>query len=174
MIAHDHDDGVAHEIVGVEIRQQAAHLGVHEGNLADVRMPRVSRLERLRRIVRRVRVVEMHPPEEARGAGAIEPGERLIGDLIAGTVDAAERERLVLAEIEVVEIGLETLRDAPLVVEDVRADESARREAERLQALGQRGLALIEKEAAVVANAVRRRQLAGEDRRMRRERQRRG
>ena len=150
-----------------------ADLRIDERDLADVGAPRVARLERLGRIVRRVRVVEVDPAEEALVLDLVEPGERLVGDLVARPIDAAERERLVLAEIEVVEVGLEPLRDAPLVVEHVGADESAGVEAARLEPLGQRRLAVVEEEAAVVAHAVRGRILAGEDRRVRRERERR-
>src|ERR1700676_3692280 len=127
-------------------------------------MALVPRFERLGRIVRRMRVVEMDPSEKARRAGAFEPGQRMVGDFVAGTIHAAERQRLVLAQIEVIEIRLEALRDAPLVIEHVRADEAAGGEAARLQSLRQGRLAIVEKESAVVADAVCRRKLTREDR----------
>src|SRR3954451_3293834 len=116
----------------------------------------------------------MDPPEKARSGNFVEPRERVVGHFVAGPIDAAERQRLVLREVEVVEVGLKTLGDAPLVVEYVRANEPASGEAARLQPLGHRGLAVVEKEPAVVAHAVSRRELSREDGRMRRQRERRG
>src|SRR6202035_5887032 len=111
-----------------------------------------------------MRIVEMDPSEEARRSGAVEPSQRMVGNLVAGTIHAAERQRLVLAQIEVIEVRLEALRDAPLVIEHVRADEAAGGEAARVQPLRQGRLAIGEKESAVVADAVRRRKLTREDR----------
>ena len=166
VIAHHDDDRVAREIMIVEIREQTADLRVDERDLADVRPAGVARLERLRRRVRRVRVVEMDPAEEARCAGAIEPGERLVGDLVARPVDAAERQRLVLAQIEVVEIGVEALVQPPPRIEHVGADEGARREPAALEHPGERRLARVEEEAAVVPDTVFGWKLAREERRV--------
>ena len=173
VIAHHHDDGVAREIVLVEVREQPADLRIDEGDLADVGAVRVARLEGLRRRVRRMRVVEVDPPEEARSGDLVEPRQRVIGYFIAGPIDAAERQRLIFRQVEVVEVGLKALRDPPLVIEYVGADEPAGGEAARLQPLGHRRLAVVEEEPSVVAHAVPRRELSREDRRVRRQRQRR-
>src|SRR5262252_5551962 len=119
-----------------------------------------------------MRVVEVHPAEESRASDLVEPRQRLVRDLVAGTVDAAERERLILAQVEIVEVCLKALRDAPLVIEDVGADETAGREPLRLQPFGKRRLLVVEEESAVVADAMRRRKRASKDRGVRRQRQR--
>ena len=76
-------------------------------------------------------------------------------------------------EIEVVEVGVEPLIDPPLRVEHIRTNESASAIAARLEDFRQRDLIRAEEEPAVVADAVLRRELAGEDARVRRQRQRR-
>ena len=120
-----------------------------------------------------MRVVEMDPSEKAPRPDPIQPRKRFVGHFVAGAIDAAERQRLVFRQVEIVEVGLESLRYAPFVIEHVRADEAARREPAIAQALGERRLAVVEKKAAVVADAVGRRKLAGEDRRMSGQRERR-
>src|SRR3954471_15641036 len=115
----------------------------------------------------------MDPPEKALRPDTVEPRDGLVGNFVAGAVDAAQRERLILAQIEVVEIGLKPLGDSPLVIEDVSADESTGAESRRLQPLGNRRLGLVKKKPAVVAYAVCWRKRAGENRGMRRQRQRR-
>ena len=69
-----------------------------------------------------------------------------------------------MAEIEVVEVGVETLRDAPLRVEHERADEATGAQPRGGEQLRKDDVFLSEVEAAVVAHPVRRRELAGEDR----------
>ena len=78
------------------------------------------------------------------------------------------------AHIELVEIGIEALRDAPSPIEHIRADEAAGLEPVRLQPLGERRFPGVQKEPAVVPDTVRRRIPSGEDRRVRRQRQRHG
>ena len=121
-----------------------------------------------------MRVVEVDPGKEFRRADAVEPRERVIRHLVARTLDAAERDAAVLRQIEVVEVRVEALRHPPLAIEDVRADESAGAEPVALESLGQRGLVLAEEEAAVVAHPVCTGELAGEKRRVCRQRQGRG
>ena len=120
-----------------------------------------------------MRVVEMDPSEKAPRPDPIQPRKRFVGHFVAGAIDAAERQRLVFRQVEIVEVGLESLRYAPFVIEHVRADEAARRVAARLQPLGDRRLLVVEEEAAVVADAVRGGILSGEDRRVGRQRERR-
>jgi hypothetical protein len=57
---------------------------------------------------------------------------------------------------------VESLRDAPPVVEDVGADKSARTIAVCLQRFGQRRDLIADVEAAVVAHAMEGRERAGE------------
>ena len=115
----------------------------------------------------------MHPREEARRRGLIEPGERPIDDLVARPLDGRQNGPLRLPEIEVVEVAVEPLGDTPSSIEHVGADEAAGAEAGGLEALGERGLTIVEKEAAVVADTVRRRVFSGEDRGVCRQRERR-
>ncbi len=49
----------------------------------------------------------------------------MVGDLVAGPLDAAERDAAVLREVEVVEVLLEALGHTPFVVQHVGADEAA-------------------------------------------------
>jgi hypothetical protein len=60
----------------------------------------------------------------------------------------------VLLQVEVVEVGVEALRDPPSPVEHERGDEAARAVALVLQHLRQRHLVVADVEAAVVAHAV--------------------
>jgi hypothetical protein len=173
VIAHDDNHRAIGEVMRVEVGEQASDLRIDKRDLADVRMAGIARLERFGRIVRGMRVIEVHPAEEPLRADRVEPPQRVVGNFVPRPIDAAKRERLVLAQIEVVEVGLKALRDSPLVVEHVGADEAAGREPIRLQPLGQRRLTLVEKEATVIADAVRGRERPGEDRGVCRQRQRR-
>ena len=69
-------------------------------------------------------------------------------------------------EIEVVVVVVESLRDAPPVIEDVRPDESSCVIAACFHHLGQRRDLVADVEAAVVAHAVEDRERAGEQRRV--------
>ena len=89
---------------------------------------------RLRRIVRRVRVVEVNPARRTGVPRLLQPWQRVVHDLVAATLDLPIESDLVLRQVEVVEVRVESLIDAPLRVEHVRADESAGRESARLEA----------------------------------------
>src|SRR5881628_1367269 len=104
-----------------------------------------------------MRVVEVHPTKEPRRFHGVEPRQRAFRDLACRTLDVGERRRLVLRKIEVIEVRVEALGNSPGAVEHVRADESAGLESLCFQAFGQRRLALVEEEAAVVANTMMRR-----------------
>jgi len=92
--------------------------------------------------------------------------QRVVRDVIARPLHLAQRRRLVLREVEIVKVSVETLRDAPGPIEHVRADESSGTEAVRLQPLGECRLPCVEEEAAIVAHAVMRRVFRGEERRV--------
>ena len=99
----------------------------------------------------------MHPAEEAlRRRRVSSHASALSATSLPGRSTLPSDSDWYLLRVEVVEVGLEPLRDAPLAIQHVGADEAAGREPARLQPLGQRRLALVEKEAAVVADAVRR------------------
>src|SRR6478752_4756597 len=113
-----------------------------------------------------MRVVKVDPGEKLRRADGFEPLERMVRNFVAASLDAAEGDAAILREIEVVEVLLEPLRDSPFVVQHVCADEATRPESPALEAFGHRGLAVAQEKAAVIAHPVRRRQLAGEERRV--------
>jgi len=108
-----------------------------------------------------VRVVEVDPGEERLLAhrGVTHPLQSLAQNLVAPALDVAHAHRLVLREVEVVEVAVEALGDPPAVIEDIGGDEPAGRPAVRLQDLGQGHPLGSELEAAVVAHPVR----AGEE-----------
>ena len=149
-------------------REPPDHL-VGVGDLGQVRLARIARGEGLGRVVGRVRVVEVDPGEEAPLADRLEPGERVVHDLVAGLLDRAERDHLVLGEVEIVGVLVEALGEAPLRLEHPGGHEGSRGKARLVQPLGERHLLLVQEEAAVVAHAVVGRHEASEDRRVRRE-----
>ena len=173
VVADDDNHRAVVEAERLELGDDAADLAVGEGNLAVVRVSLVTRRERLGRVVGRVRVVEVDPGEERRALRVPNPRQGLVHDLVAGPLDVRQRHAALPAEVEVVEVGVESLVDPPLAVEHVRADEPAGAVAPRLQDLGERELFGAEEEAAVVAHAVLGRELAGEQARVRRQGERR-
>src|SRR3954454_1010416 len=110
-----------------------------------------------------MRVVEVNPRKERRIFRLLDPGQGLVHHLVARTLDRGERNRARFAQVELVEVGVETLVDAPLGVEHVRANEPAGAVAAALEHLSKRQLLGSEKEAAVVTNTMFRRELAGEN-----------
>jgi hypothetical protein len=170
VIADDDDDGAFEQIAIAEELDHAADLRVRERDLPLVGIAGIAALERFRRIVRGVRIVEMDPREKRRGAVLVDPRQRAVDDLVARALDRAHREDLVLGQIEVVEIGVEPLRDAPLRIEHVGRDEAPGRVAAGLQGLGERLLLVVEEVPAIVADAMLRRKAPGEERGVRRQR----
>ncbi len=102
----------------------------------------------------------------------VEPGQRLVDDLVTPPADVGQRHRRVLRKVEVVEVAIEALVESPFRVEDVGSDECAGRPAAPLEQRGEGEARGVEDEAAVVAHAVRRRNGTREDRRVGRQRQR--
>ena len=105
----------------------AADLRVREGDLAAVGIAGVLRLERLGRRVRRVRVVEVDPREEAAGPWptSIHGSAVSTTSLPGRWMSPGDLPPRCTAGIEVVEVGVEALVDAPLAVEHVGRDEPA-------------------------------------------------
>ena len=137
------------------------------GDLAVVEAPRPAgevALERLGGIIWGMRVVEMDPAEEAPVSEPFEPIQEGLDDLPSLALDGIEAGLLVLGQVEVVEVAVEALVQAPAGVEDEGADERARRPAFRPQDLGQGRFGRGQVEAAVVPDAVGERIGPGQDR----------
>ena len=115
----------------------------------------------------------MDPGEEARVRGLVEPRQRGVRDLARRPFDLVQRQPHGVAQFEVVEVVVEALGDAPLGVEHERPDEAAGAQTLVPQDLGQNDVLVAQIESAVVPDPVSRRELSGEDRRMRRQCQRR-
>ena len=175
MIARDDDDRPRARIA--ERVEQPPELRVRERHFRVVRplhRPRKPRRIVLRRRIRRVRIVHVDPGEERLLGLLPQPSRRLIHHFVPRPLRRVDpRRELVLREVEVVEIGVEPLSDPPPSVEDERADEPAGAVALPLQHLGQGRLLIADVELAVVADAVEGRERAGEQRCVRRQRQRR-
>src|SRR5262249_37737592 len=75
--------------------------------------------------------------------------------------------------IEVIEVRLEALRDAPSAIQYERADEPTGAVPMLLKHLGERRLIVAQVELTVVADAMKGRKRAGEERGVRRQRERR-
>ena len=166
VIGHDHDNRAIETSGRFELLQQTSDQRVGGRNLTVVRplrRCREPRSIRLRRRIRTVGIVKVHPREERRLSIAIEPCERVIDDFAAGTLRRVEPgAHLEFREIEVVEILVEALSDAPASIEDERSDEAAGAIAAGFHRLGQRGQLVVDIEAAVVAHAVKPRKGAGQ------------
>ena len=173
MIADRDDDRVSGPVVVVEPLEKAADLRVHVGDLAEVGTVPIALGPGFRRLVGRVRVVVVDPGEEALTGGLVEPRQRGVGHLARRSFDLVERHVHGVAEVEVVEVVVEALADPPLRVEDERRHESPGAQPLVAQDLRQDHVLVVQVEAAVVPNPMRRRILASEDRRVRRQRQRR-
>ena len=119
---------VLREFVFVQPVEQLPDQGIGEQHLrvvgglgvaADPRRPR------LRRLVGPVRVVEVDPGKEPFLLHPVHPVERRREDLVAGALHAVEADPLELAEVEVVEVAVETLVEPPAGVDDEGGDERA-------------------------------------------------
>ena len=162
--------------VGLERVEHAPELRVGGGDLGVVGA--FERARKLRRVLPRrgvggVRVVEVDPEEERPLALRREPAQRLVHRLVPRALDRVHP-RLFLepAQVEVVEVALEALVDAPARVEHEGRDEPSGPEAAGLQDLGERLLLLAQVVAAVVADGVAGGEGPGEERGVRRQRER--
>ena len=143
VIAHHDDPALLGADARLERFDQPAELGVHGGDLGQVR--RVgrgaeARAVRLRRLVRLVRVVVVHPEEERPAILAREVVESARG--------GRGRRALVGAGIELVVVDLEPALEAELAVERKTRDERGGRPPGGTQPLGG------QLDAPVVAAAV--------------------
>ena len=84
----------------------------------------------------------------------LQPRHRVVDDFVGAPGDVAERDRPVLRDVELVDVGVESLVEAPLRIEHERADERAGAVIPRPSALGERHVPGIEDVAAVVTHAV--------------------
>jgi hypothetical protein len=140
VVAHDYDDRAIEEVVCVQVRDDAAHLRVGEGNLCIVRAAAQTGGVRFRRFVRRVRIVQVEPAEEARAACAVEPPQCLVHDFVRRPLDVPQRDPAVLRQVEVVEVRVEPLIEPPLRVQDVGRHERAGSDLPLFQELREREL----------------------------------
>ena len=102
-----------------------------------------------------MRVVEVHPGEERPLPVGAEPLEGLVHHLRARTLDRVHAGHVAeLLEVELVEVAVEALSDAPAPVEDEGANEAAGAVALVLEDLGQGHLLVAQVEAAVVSHSV--------------------
>ena len=173
VIAHHRDDRpVEQALRAPESSITRAELRIGERDLALVQPAGIPSPVRLGRIVRAVRVVEVQPREEALSFDFLEPRQRPIDDLVGRTLHGA-REAADLPRVEIVDVGGETVVDAPLVIEHVHCDDGARVEPRILQDGRERRLFRRQEEAPVVTHAVLGGESPGEDAAVRRQRQRR-
>ena len=173
VIGCHHDVGLVGLAGVVQPRGQPADQGVGPGDLTDVGPVGVSRPEGLGRLVRGVRIVQVHPHEERGRVVLAGPRQGGVDDLRSGTLHAAQKDRSLLGHLELVEVPVEPLGQAPARVEDKGSDEAAGPVAGLPEALGQ-GLQLFRRDVhAVVAHPVVGRVGSGEQRRVRGQRQRR-
>ena len=159
--AFSHAIEPAHDLVGVR-------------HLAEVGLALVARGEGLGRLVGGVGVVEVDPGEEGLLLHRLQPGQGEVHHLVPLLLHGAEVDDLVLGQVEVVGVDVEALVEAPARVEHPRPHEGPGRVAGLLHPLRERRLRGVQEEAAVVADAVVRRDEPREDRRVRGQGHRRG
>ena len=157
MVPHQDQQGVVSEFCLVQPVEQLPDQGIGEQHLrvvggfgvaADPGRPR------LRRLVGPVRVVEVDPGEEPFLLHLVHPVERRLEDLVAGALHAVEADPFELAEVEVVEVAVETLVEPPPGVDDEGGDERAGPVPRVLERFGQRLGVLPDVVAAVVPHSV--------------------
>ncbi len=152
--------------------QQHAELLVRERNLAVVRAVVKTRPEGLRRIGRRVRVEQVHPHEDGpRGGRLPQPRQRRGHRLVSAAFDVGGPRRVVAAREPVV-VDRKATTEAEPVVHRKPGHEGCRLVAGLREPLGDRGHVGAENEPGVVANPMAQRRQAGENRRVRGQRQR--
>ena len=141
---------------------------IDERHFAVVGLIVVGRGEISRRLVRRVRIEHVHPGEEAI-RGLADPVDRTRDDLVTSAF--RHREADVSLELgDLIVVHVEPRREPEALRQRKPADERARGKARRLKARGERGRAILDAKAAVVAHAMLVRQPAGEDGGVRRKR----
>ncbi len=164
VVAGHRHHGLPGQAALLERRQQAADLLVDRGDLAIIGTPGMALAVRRRRRVGGMGVVQVDPEEEGTGVigpGRGEPGEGAVDHLPARPFGFEGRagDRIPL---DLVIVDLEPAPQAEPAVEHEGADEGAGAVALRREQRGQGGRPLGEGADAVVAQAVMRRQKAGE------------
>ena len=99
VIADEDDEGALAQVAGVEEGQHAADLRIHECDGALIPGRPVG--PALGRVVRRVRVVEMQPSEKPRTRRRVQPGQRVIDDLVGRPPHIVEVEVIASSRVEV-------------------------------------------------------------------------
>ena len=176
VIAGNDDDGTSHQPARAERVEQARELRVGVCDLAVVRR-RGPRAELGRRIVRGVGIVEVDPQKKWLMADgrwlAAEPGERAVDDRRRRSLGFEAIGRVGIAR-DLIVVGVEPLRQAEAAIEHERADKRRGLVAGVLQSPRDRLVRLGQRVDPVFADAVRRRQQPGVNRRVRRQGQRHG
>ena len=171
MVRGHEDEGARRPALRLQEPQQPAELRVHEGDLAVVGAAGEPRREVRRRLVGRVGV-EVVDPEEPRGRRPrFQPRPGRGRRLVRGTLHVG-RAAPVLAVGQVIVVHVEPAREAEAPVQREPGDEGRRPVPRVVEGLGQGGDGLGQHEVAVVAHAVAKRGEPGEDRGVRRCRER--
>jgi hypothetical protein len=172
MIAENDDQRRIVESVVAEIGQQPPDEFVGVGDLARIGIPRIAAREIRGGLVRVVWVVEVGPDEETAPRVRIPPGQHR-GDHLGSVALRVEPIRGATARrFEPVVEVIETLGNAPAVMQDERSDGAESGEALGAQQFGQRHPLVVQEEPAVVAHSMIHRPGPGHQRRVRRQRQR--
>ena len=174
VVGEEHEHRLVPDPRCLEPRDESADDLVGVGDLAEVGLAGVARREGLGRLVRGVRIVEVDPGEE--GLPLTAPSSHGRARSITSSPFFCTVPRLTTLYFERSKRSeyVEALVEAPARVEHPRPHEGARRVAGVLHPRGERRLRGLEEEAAVVADAVVRRDEAREDRRVRGQGHRRG
>src|SRR5215212_9885743 len=99
----------------------------------------------------------MDPGKKWSIAGFLEPGQRVVDDLAARALRRIEASgHLVVRQVEVVEITIESLTNAPPVIEHIGADKAAGPVSGRAHDLRERRDLVADIETAVVAHTMKR------------------
>ena len=156
VVARRRDEGAFAGEARREALEQAAELGVGEGDLAAVAIAREVRGVGLGGPVAGVGIVEVDPEEEARRRIG-EPGERGVHHPVCAPLGDARAAAPAAPEAERVVVDVEAPRETEATVEDERGDEGRGREALALERLGEGRDAGGEDVHGVVTDAVLRR-----------------
>jgi len=174
VVADDHHERVARFAVRLQAVHQPADLLVHEGDLAGVGIVGIARPVRLRRCIGDVGVVQVNPEKERSGGFAIEPREGVINDLVGRSLGVVHLLHAARFGTEPVDVRVEALVEPPARQQHVGGDKRRRAVAVLHKQLCRGGELVGDGEAGVVAHAVVKGIGAGEQRGVRRQRQRHG
>ena len=160
-------------LVGRERGVEPAHELVRPRDLPVVRTPGVLRGVGLRRLVRIVRIVKVNPREPPLVAGLAKPRDRLRRRLVAALLDGVQETRIVLADLEPDRSTARSPRSSPDWRDSTMLEtKAAVRKPCCCRISASTGIFVVERWRDVVADAVLRRIQTGEQRDVRRPRQR--